>query len=61
MAWRWNGGPAVLMSRAVDEIGAIQPTRDALLGPRGTAFRYHYHAIQSWAVSANGEVRNVYA
>ena len=61
MAWRWNGGPAVLMSRAVDEVGAIQPTRDALLGPRGTAFRYHYHAIQSWAVSAGGEVRNVYA
>ena len=61
MAWRWNGGPAVLMSRATDETGAVQPTRDALLGKRGAAYRYHYHAVQSWAVSATGEVRNVYA
>ncbi len=61
MAWRWNGGPAVLMSRAIDETGAVQPTRDALLGKRGAAYRYHYHAVQSWAVSASGEVRNVYA
>ena len=61
MAWRWNGRPAVLMSRAIDETGAVQPTRDALLGKRGAAYRYHYHAVQSWAVSATGEVRNVYA
>ncbi len=61
MAWRWNGGPAVLMSRAIDETGAVQPTRVALLGKRGAAYRYHYHAVQSWAVSATGEVRNVYA
>jgi sulfane dehydrogenase subunit SoxC len=60
LAWRWNGGPAVLMSRAIDETGAVQPARDALLRERGAAYRYHYHAIQSWAVSATGEVRNVY-
>jgi sulfane dehydrogenase subunit SoxC len=61
MPWRWDGGPAVLQSRAVDESGALQPTRAALLAARGTQFRYHYHAIQSWEVSAAGEVRNVYA
>jgi sulfane dehydrogenase subunit SoxC len=61
MAWRWNGGPAVLQSRAIDEAGAVQPTRRALLAERGTEFRYHYHAIQSWQVTAAGEVRNVYA
>jgi sulfane dehydrogenase subunit SoxC len=60
MAWRWNGGPAVLMSRAIDETGAVQPTRDARIGKRGAAYRYHYDAVQSWAVSASGEVRNVY-
>jgi len=60
MAWRWDGGPAVLLSRAVDETGAIQPTREALLSKGGAAHRYHYHALQSWAVSAAGEVRNVY-
>jgi sulfane dehydrogenase subunit SoxC len=60
MAWRWEGRPAVLISRAIDETGAIQPTRDALLREGGAAHRYHYHALQSWAVSAAGEVRNVY-
>ena len=60
MAWRWDGGPAVLMSRAVDETGAVQPTRRAFIAERGTPYRYHYHAIPSWSVAASGEVRNVY-
>ena len=60
MAWQWKGGPAVVMSRAIDDTGAVQPTRDVLLSKRGALYRYHYHAVQSWAVSATGEVRNVY-
>ena len=27
MAWRWDGGPAILHSRAWDESGAVQPPR----------------------------------
>ena len=50
----------VLASRAVDDTGAVQPTRRALIAERGTPFRYHYHAIQSWGIAASGEVRNVY-
>jgi sulfane dehydrogenase subunit SoxC len=61
LPWRWDGGLTVLQSRAIDETGAVQPTRQALLAERGAAFRYHYHAIQSWEVSAEGTVRNVYA
>jgi sulfane dehydrogenase subunit SoxC len=61
LPWRWDGGPAVLQSRAIDETGAVQPTRAALLADRGAQYRYHYHAIQSWAVSAAGGVNNVYA
>ena len=61
MAWRWDGSPAVLMSRAVDETGATQISRQAFIGERGHAHRYHYHAIASWGVSTAGEVRNVYA
>ena len=60
MAWRWDGSPSVLMSRAVDETGAVQPTRAALIATRGAAFRYHYNAIQSWSVAAAGAVSNVY-
>jgi sulfane dehydrogenase subunit SoxC len=61
LPWRWSGGPAVLMSRAVDETRAVQPTRAALLEERGANYRYHYHAIQSWAVTAEGSIGNVYA
>jgi sulfane dehydrogenase subunit SoxC len=60
LPWRWDGGPAVIQSRAIDETGAVQPTREALLAERGAQYRYHYHAIQSWAVSSAG-VSNVYA
>jgi sulfane dehydrogenase subunit SoxC len=61
LAWKWNGAPAVLKSRATDDTGAIQPTRDALVAAHGTNVLYHYHAIQAWQVEANGEVHNVYA
>ena len=60
MAWKWDGGPAVLMSRAVDETGAAQVSRREFIAARGNAHRYHYFAIASWSVSASGEVRNVY-
>ena len=61
MAWRWDGGPAVLKSRATDETGAIQPTRDKLVGDKGIQVSYHYNAIQAWSVAPSGEVKNVYA
>ncbi len=61
MAWRWDGGPAVLKSRASDETGALQPTRDQLVGEKGTQFYYHCNAIQPWSVAPSGEVKNVYA
>jgi sulfane dehydrogenase subunit SoxC len=61
MPWRWNGGPSVLQSRAVDEHGTVQPTRAALMDARGAQFRYHYNAIQSWNVTAGGDIGNVYA
>jgi len=60
MPWRWDGSPSVLMSRAVDETGAVQPTRAALMTSRGAQFRYHYNAIQSWNVAQGGAVSNVY-
>jgi sulfane dehydrogenase subunit SoxC len=61
MAWRWDGGPAVLKSRAVDETGAVQPTRESFVRDRGERMNYHNNAIQSWSIAASGEVSNVYA
>lgn len=62
MAWRWNGGPAILKSRAIDETGAVQPTRDALISEYGERRNFHNNAIQVWAIAENtGVVSNVYA
>jgi sulfane dehydrogenase subunit SoxC len=60
-AWRWQGQPAVLLSRAVDSSGNRQPTRSAVLAGRGAGSFYHYNGIQAWGVDESGAVRNVYA
>jgi sulfane dehydrogenase subunit SoxC len=56
--WRWEGGPATLASRATDETGYIQPTREALIKARDVRSYYHYNAIQNWSVAAGGAVTN---
>lgn len=58
--WDWDGAPAILQSRAIDATGQIQPTRDAALARYSVAGFYHYNGIQSWAVAADGRVRNVH-
>jgi sulfane dehydrogenase subunit SoxC len=68
--WRWDGGPAVLQSRAWDEAGNVQPTRAQIVAERGesnkmlpaTAFiSQHYNGPTSWGIDGNGEVKHVYA
>ncbi len=60
-AWRWDGSSSVIMSRAIDEYGNVQPTRAALLENRSSGFFYHYNGIQAWQIAETGEVTNVYA
>ena len=57
--WVWDGRPAILQSRAVDNTGYVQPKIAELRAVRGTRSIYHNNAIQSWLVAANGEVSNV--
>ncbi|WP_374361870.1 sulfite dehydrogenase [Pseudoduganella danionis] len=57
--WVWDGSPAILQSRAIDETGYVQPKISQLRAVRGTKSIYHNNAIQSWQVHANGEVSNV--
>ena len=59
-AWRWRGEPALLQSRATDDAGQVQPTREALVAARGRRSFYHYNAITSWAVTARGAVLHSY-
>jgi sulfane dehydrogenase subunit SoxC len=61
MPWRWNGGPAVLQSRATDDTGYVQPTREKMIADRGNRAVYHCNAITTWGVSDKGEVKHVYA
>ena len=57
--WVWDGKPAILQSRAIDETGYVQPTYGQLRKVRGTKSIYHNNAIQSWKVVESGEVTNV--
>ena len=57
--WRWNGEATVIQSRCIDDTGYVQPTRAALVAARGAHSLYHYNAIQSWKVAADGKVTNV--
>jgi sulfane dehydrogenase subunit SoxC len=57
--WNWDGSPALLQSRAVDETGHVQPTLSQLRAVRGTRSIYHNNAVHTWRVMPNGEVWNV--
>jgi sulfane dehydrogenase subunit SoxC len=57
--WVWDGKPAIIQSRAMDETGYVQPNYRQLRGVRGTRSIYHNNAIQSWLVEESGEVKNV--
>ena len=55
--WQWTGGEAVLMSRATDETGYVQPTKADLLAQRGPGTAtYHLNPITGWVVQADGRV-----
>lgn len=57
--WNWQGGPAVIASRAVDSTGYVQPTVEDIKKSRAiTGFVQHGNGVFPWKVAANGEVTN---
>jgi ATP dependent DNA ligase domain len=56
--------PAIIQSRATDETGYTQPTHQQLVDERGPLesgpLFYHMNAIQSWAITADGGVKNAH-
>ena len=65
--WNWNGAQAVLLSRCIDEWGAVQPTKaevEKLWGVKpdywlSTTNRIqHFNACQPWKVTAEGRIEN---
>lgn len=57
--WHFDGGEAIVQSRAMDETGHVQPTYAQYRAVRGKESVYHNNAIQSWGIDRNGEVSNV--
>jgi sulfane dehydrogenase subunit SoxC len=59
LEWDWDGSPALIQSRAMDETGYVQPTYGQLRAVRGTNSIYHKNAIHTWKLSPDGAVSNV--
>ena len=57
LLWNWDGRETEIMSRAIDETGYTQPTREALIAARGVgAVPYHLNPITAWRIQQSGEV-----
>ena len=57
--FEWDGSELFLQSRAIDDQGFIQPTKDQLRSTRGVNTIYHNNGIQTWHVGRDGVVENV--
>jgi sulfane dehydrogenase subunit SoxC len=60
MPWQWEGSPAVLMSRATDDKGNVQPTRATWIAQYAPGQIYNYNAIAASRIAPDGEVFNAY-
>ncbi|TXN21553.1 sulfite dehydrogenase [Methylobacterium sp. WL9] len=58
--WTWDGRPTVILSRATDETGYIQPSFADLTKVRGMKSFYHNNAIVPWRIASSGAVSNGY-
>ncbi len=62
--WKWDGTPAMLQSRCIDETGYVQPTIQDLVAARGVDGHpkfgsiYHNNGVQTWLINPDGSVVN---
>ena len=56
LPFKWDGTAAMLLSRATDETGYVQPTRERLVAVRGAGTDYHLNHIVGWKVAPDGKV-----
>jgi sulfane dehydrogenase subunit SoxC len=57
LPWHWDGGPADIASRAIDETGYVQPTRRQLIDARGPGSQpYHLNPVLHWLVESDGRI-----
>ena len=60
LPWRWQGKETIIMSRARDEQGNVQPTRSEWKSRFMDYTFNHYNAINAWHIQSNGKVSNIY-
>lgn len=60
LPWVWDGKPTIILSRATDETGYVQPSFDELKAVRGINSQYHNNATQPWKIAESGEVANAH-
>jgi sulfane dehydrogenase subunit SoxC len=60
LPWQWQGQYAVLQSRATDDSGYVQPSREQFIANRGRHGYYHFNAIISWEVYEDGYISHFY-
>ena len=54
--WDWDGDETVILSRATDETGYVQPTVQQLWEARGERTTYHQNHQRAWKIGADGAV-----
>ena len=59
MEWRWDGKPALLQSRAIDETGVRAADHRRAACRARDKRRLHNNSIQTWQVKSDGSVFNV--
>lgn len=56
LMWEWRGEAARLLSRATDETGYVQPTREQFARARGPGTDFHFNHIRGWSIEPDGRV-----
>lgn len=54
--FEWNGRDTLILSRATDETGYVQPTVQQLWEARGPQTSYHQNHQRAWKIARTGEV-----
>ena len=54
--WNWDGTETVLMSRAIDDTGYVQPSVQQFVEAWGERINYHSNHMRAWKVASDGKV-----
>lgn len=54
--FEWSGDETLVLSRATDETGYVQPTVQQLWEARGLQTSYHQNHQRAWKIASSGEV-----